>query len=182
MHEPAKEPPAREGVRITIRGTVQGVGMRPFVYRVARAEGLAGRVRNDGRGVTIEAFGDSVALSRFLERIRAERPPASGFDELACERIAAEPVDEFLIADSEAPGAAEPRVSIPADLATCPECLAEVRDPAHLLCLEVVYLERSAADIPFRNRCKFPIAAGRHDGNQPPRPRVAACPLLQRRA
>ena len=131
MHEPAKEPPAREGVRITIRGTVQGVGMRPFVYRVARAEGLAGRVRNDGRGVTIEAFGDSVALSRFLERIRAERPPASGFDELACERIAAEPVDEFLIADSEAPGAAEPRVSIPADLATCPECLAEVRDPAN---------------------------------------------------
>jgi hydrogenase maturation protein HypF len=118
-------------MRITIRGTVQGVGMRPFVYRVARAEGLAGRVRNDSRGVTIEAFGDGAALSRFLARIRAERPPAAGLDELACECIAAEPGADFLIADSEAPGAAEPRVSIPADLATCTECLAELRDPAN---------------------------------------------------
>ncbi len=124
MHEPVKE-----GMRITIRGTVQGVGMRPFVYRVARAEGLVGRVRNDGRGVTIEAFGDGPAISRFLSRIRAERPPAAGFDDLACECIAAEPVEDFLIVDSEAPGATEPRISIPADLATCPACLAELRDP-----------------------------------------------------
>ena len=116
-------------MRITIRGTVQGVGMRPFVYRVARAEGVAGRVRNDARGVTIEAFGDPCALERFLGRLRAERPPASRFDEVVCEPIAPEPAREFLIVESEAAGAAGPRVSIPADLATCPDCLRELLDP-----------------------------------------------------
>ncbi len=130
LQESAREP-AREGMRITIRGTVQGVGMRPFVYRVARAEGVTGRVRNDGGGVTIEAFGDGTALSRFLARLSAERPPAAGFDDLAWEHIAPEPVDDFRIVESEAPGASEPRVSIPADLATCADCLAELRDPSN---------------------------------------------------
>ncbi len=118
-------------MRITIRGTVQGVGMRPFVYRAARAEGVGGRVRNDGGGVTIEAFGDGGAIARFLSRLREERPPAARFDDVACESIAAEPVSDFRIEPSEAPGASEPRVSIPADLATCPDCLAELRDPSN---------------------------------------------------
>ena len=105
--------------------------MRPFVYRVARAEGVAGRVWNDGGGVTIEAFGDGPAISRFLARLRQERPPAAGFDEVACQPITAEALDDFRIVESEAPGASEPRVSIPADLATCGDCLAELRDPAN---------------------------------------------------
>ena len=130
MQEPARES-AREGMRITIRGTVQGVGMRPFVYRVARAEGVGGRVRNDGGGVTIDVFGDGATIARFLARLRDERPPAARFDEIGCERIAAEPVRDFRIVESEAPGASEPRVSIPADLATCPDCLAELRDPSN---------------------------------------------------
>jgi hydrogenase maturation protein HypF len=119
-------------VRITIRGTVQGVGMRPFVYRVAMSERLTGWVRNDGGGVTIEAYGSPEALARFLGRLEAERPPASRFDDVACERLPApdEPAREFRIVDSEAPGASEPRISIPADMATCGDCLAELRDPA----------------------------------------------------
>jgi len=130
LHQTIEQPKSREGMRIVIHGIVQGVGMRPFVYRVARAEGIVGRVRNDGGGVTIEAFGDDSALSRFLARLRAERPPAASFEKVSCEKIADEPVREFSIAESEAPGAVRPRVSIPADLATCPDCLAEMRDPA----------------------------------------------------
>ena len=129
LPDPDHEPPAPEGLRITIRGTVQGVGMRPFVYRAARAEGVRGRVRNDAAGVTIEAFAEGGALARFLSRLTDERPPAARFDDVACERIAAEPAGAFVIVESEAPGAAEPRVSIPADLATCPDCLRELFDP-----------------------------------------------------
>jgi hydrogenase maturation protein HypF len=103
--------------------------MRPFVYRVARAEGVDGRVRNDAGGVTIEAFGPPAALARFVLRLRDERPPAARYDDLACEAIRPEAVDGFAIVESEEATAAL-RVSIPADLATCDACLGEVRDPA----------------------------------------------------
>ena len=66
-----------EGRRIEVRGTVQGVGYRPWVYRIAREQGLSGRVRNDSRGVTIEAFGSAAALAAFLRRIETDRPPAA---------------------------------------------------------------------------------------------------------
>jgi hydrogenase maturation protein HypF len=118
-----------EGLRITLRGIVQGVGMRPFVCRLARAESVVGRVRNDARGVTIEAFGEGAALRRFLARLGAERPPAAHFDDVICEPLSAEPLREFVIVESEAPGAPEPRISIPADLATCADCLRELFDP-----------------------------------------------------
>ncbi|HUK65400.1 MAG TPA: Sua5/YciO/YrdC/YwlC family protein, partial [Anaeromyxobacteraceae bacterium] len=118
-----------EGLRITLRGTVQGVGMRPFVYRTARSLGLSGRVRNDGRGVVVEAFGEEAALFRLLERLRAERPPSALLEDVACEPIAPEPCGEFVIAESLSP-AEGVSISIPADLATCPECLAEIEDPS----------------------------------------------------
>ncbi len=130
MQHPSHQPLAPQGRRIRIRGVVQGVGMRPFVFRVARAEGISGRVRNDGGGVTIEAFGTSQALERFLERLAAERPPAARFDEVRAEPIPHQEVQAFAIVESEGPGAAEPRISIPADLATCPDCLRELLDPA----------------------------------------------------
>ena len=66
-----------EGRRILIRGTVQGVGFRPWVYRLAVEEGLSGRVCNDSRGVTIEAFGHAEALAAFLRRLGREAPPAA---------------------------------------------------------------------------------------------------------
>ena len=59
-------PEPLEGRLIELRGTVQGVGFRPWVYRLARDEGIAGRVRNDAQGVTIEAFGRPGALRAFL--------------------------------------------------------------------------------------------------------------------
>jgi len=122
--------PRAEGLRITVRGTVQGVGMRPFVYRLATSEGVRGRVRNDGRGVLIEAFAAPEVLRRFVRRLEAERPPAARFDAIACEPLAARGDPAFVIDPSEAPGASMPRVSIPPDLATCPDCLRELLDPA----------------------------------------------------
>jgi hydrogenase maturation protein HypF len=118
-----------EGRRIAVTGTVQGVGFRPFVYRLARELGLAGRVWNDAAGVTIEAFGPAPALDAFVARLRAERPPAASIASLVERSIPREPVATFEIVAS-APGA-ERRTSIPPDLATCDACLAELRDPGN---------------------------------------------------
>jgi hydrogenase maturation protein HypF len=117
-----------EGRRIEVRGTVQGVGFRPWIYRLARQEGITGRVRNDGLGVTIDAFGPARGLDGFARRIRAEAPPAASVSELRTEPIPVERLAGFEIAPSE--DRPERRVSIPPDLATCPECLDEVLDPS----------------------------------------------------
>ena len=124
----ALEPgPLVAGRRIEVRGIVQGVGFRPWVYRLAHEEGIRGRVRNDGAGVTIEAFGSPSALGRFVKRIGIEAPPAARVIELRERGIGVEPVQGFAIVASREDGAR--RVSIPPELATCPDCLAEVFDP-----------------------------------------------------
>jgi hydrogenase maturation protein HypF len=118
------------GRRIRLQGTVQGVGFRPWVYRVARDSAVTGRVRNDSAGVTIEAFGPEAALNAFVDRLAhdASRPPAAVVERLVEELIAFENADAFSIVPSASTG--EQHVSIPPDLATCPECLAEIHDPA----------------------------------------------------
>ncbi|MDP9397210.1 MAG: acylphosphatase, partial [Actinomycetota bacterium] len=68
-------PGARVAQRIEVSGTVQGVGFRPFVYRVARDLGLDGSVRNEGGRVVIEAAGAPTALAALVRRLRAEAPP-----------------------------------------------------------------------------------------------------------
>ncbi len=107
---------------------MQGVGFRPWVYRLARDAGLAGTVRNDPSGVTIEAFGADAVLDAFLGRLEAEPPPAAAIQRLSWEPIAGPGPAAFTIAASTA--AAERTVSIPPDLATCRDCLAEVAGPA----------------------------------------------------
>jgi hydrogenase maturation protein HypF len=118
----------RVGRRLDLRGTVQGVGFRPWVYRLARDAGLTGRVRNGSEGVTIEAFGPEEALDRFARRLRHDLPPAAFVDTLDWTPIPLEPAGDFVIARSDPGG--ERRVSIPPDLATCAECAAEIADPA----------------------------------------------------
>jgi hydrogenase maturation protein HypF len=117
-----------EGRRIEVSGTVQGVGFRPWVLRLAREWGIAGWVRNDGQGVTIEAFGPGSALEAFEERLAGSAPPAAGIRDLRVEPIPAEERSGFHIVESEQ--AAVRRVSVPPDLATCPDCVREVFDPA----------------------------------------------------
>src|SRR5262245_20621776 len=63
--------------RVRVRGLVQGVGFRPFVYRLARRLGLAGWVYNDAEGVLVHAEGDRAGLRRFVRLLRAEAPPAA---------------------------------------------------------------------------------------------------------
>ncbi len=116
-----------EGCRIEVRGTVQGVGFRPWVYRLARRTGLAGRVRNHPEGVTIEAFGGAGSLESFLQCLQTDAPISAEVRELRISRIPAESTKDFVIEPSEKGGA---RVfSIPPDLATCNKCKEEVLDP-----------------------------------------------------
>jgi hydrogenase maturation protein HypF len=118
----------RAGLRIAVRGTVQGVGFRPWIYRIAREAGVGGRVRNDAAGVTIEVFGRSAAVDAFVERLRRQPPPPARIRDLALGAIPPEDVNELTIEHSEAAGAVA--LSIPPDLATCPACLGELLDPS----------------------------------------------------
>lgn len=118
-----------EGKRIRIRGTVQGVGFRPWVYRMAVETGVSGRVWNDASGVTIDAYGDHQSLDAFERALHVSPPPAARIVEFDTASIPAEPADGFVIEHSEA--AAEHRVSIPPDLATCDDCVADILDPTN---------------------------------------------------
>ena len=116
------------GLRIEIRGTVQGVGFRPWVYRVAHELGVAGRVHNHARGVTVEAFAEEPRLDALVARLR-EPPLPARVRELTSEAIPGEDAGDFVIVHSAEGG---PRaLSIPPDLATCPDCEREIRDPAN---------------------------------------------------
>jgi hydrogenase maturation protein HypF len=119
--------PAVEGRRIEVRGTVQGVGFRPWVYRLAREVGISGRVQNDPGGVTIEAFGSREALETFARRLGVDAPPAARVLEVSASPLSQEAPEGFAIVGSGTSGRRV--VSIPPDLATCDECLAEVLDP-----------------------------------------------------
>jgi hydrogenase maturation protein HypF len=116
-----------EGRHIQIRGIVQGVGFRPFVYQLARRSGVAGRVRNDSMGVVIDAFGRDEALDSFIEQIETGAPPAARVREIEWVAIPFENEREFEIAASTEADVRS--VSIPADLAICDACLSEIRDP-----------------------------------------------------
>lgn len=119
---------ALEGRRIELRGTVQGVGMRPWIYRVAHDHHVTGRVWNQTGGVTVDAFGNREALDGFVHALAADRPPASVVESFSSTPIPAEDTSDFAIVSST-PGS-ERRVSIPPDLATCPDCVNEIFDPA----------------------------------------------------
>jgi hydrogenase maturation protein HypF len=116
------------GRRIQIAGVVQGVGFRPWIWRLAHEEGLAGRVANDAAGVTIDAFGPPPALGAFEQRLREAPPPAALITAMTTTPIPVEAARDFVIVGSTAEGAR--RVSIPPDLATCAECASEVFDHA----------------------------------------------------
>lgn len=116
-------------VLIRVCGTVQGVGFRPFVHRLAKRLHLAGWVRNDAQGVLIRAVGTRPELDRFQRALLEERPPAAQILNIAEEAsagIAPEVGEEFAIIASEAGGVVES--SIPADLALCGECRRELSE------------------------------------------------------
>lgn len=118
---------ARQRLRVRVEGTVQGVGFRPFVYRVANELGLAGWVLNDSRGVLIEAEGPSVALDDLLDRLRTGAPPLALVRKVTGEPLEATGETAFRITESAEGGEAEAAVS--PDVATCDDCLGELMDP-----------------------------------------------------
>ncbi len=113
--------------RIVLRGIVQGVGMRPFLYRLARHHALTGEVRNEPQGVVVLAEGSVPRLRAFLESAR-HGPPGAVVEEAVTERIPLVYGTGFRIADSIA---TQPGISLPpADRAPCDACLRELADPA----------------------------------------------------
>jgi hydrogenase maturation protein HypF len=115
-------------VRARVEGTVQGVGFRPFVYRLAGELDLAGWVLNDARGVLLEVEGPSAAVESFLERLRAEAPPLAAVERVTAEALAPTGEHGFAILASESGG--EPEAPVSPDGATCEDCLRELFDPA----------------------------------------------------
>jgi hydrogenase maturation protein HypF len=118
--------PARAAQRLRLGGRVQGVGFRPFVYRLARLHGLCGWVRNDGGEVVILIEGPADRLQAFRIELLTRAPPAAAPHlEEAC-LVGGEGQGEFRILASTRDG--ESRIHIPVDLFTCDECLAELND------------------------------------------------------
>jgi hydrogenase maturation protein HypF len=115
-------------LRVEVRGAVQGVGFRPFVYRLATELGLSGWVLNDVRGVEVEVEGAEEALEAFRGRLEAEAPPRSVVRSVSSSWLPTAGFASFEIRKSEGTGAKS--VSVLPDLATCADCLRELRDPA----------------------------------------------------
>jgi hydrogenase maturation protein HypF len=116
----------RERRRFRVRGVVQGVGFRPFVYRLATEHRLAGFVSNDGDGVVIEAEGESPSLDAFAGSLLAEAPPLARVDTVGAERLLPRGDDRFAIATS--PALPFGTAALPPDIATCDDCVRELFD------------------------------------------------------
>ena len=120
-------PDSLQRVRIVVRGAVQGVGFRPFVYRLAAELGVTGWVSNTGQGVFIDAQGDRAALDEFLRRLDDDRPPRAVVVSRECTWLDPSDFERFEIRASATHE--EPAAFVLPDLATCAECLRELFDP-----------------------------------------------------
>ena len=121
--------PAAQRLRITLRGAVQGVGFRPFIYRLATEMSLTGWVLNSSSGLVVEVEGAPEELRRFDQRIESERPKASVVTARESAWLAPQGFTKFEIHHSESDSAKS--VNVLPDLATCPDCRAELFDPAN---------------------------------------------------
>ncbi|OJF11138.1 carbamoyltransferase HypF [Couchioplanes caeruleus subsp. caeruleus] len=114
--------------RFTVSGLVQGVGFRPFAYATAVALALAGSVGNTADGVVIEVEGDPDAVREYGRRLRECPPPLAMVTDVRETELVTEGGTGFTIAASR--GAGRPRTLASPDVATCADCLRELRDPA----------------------------------------------------
>ena len=113
---------------IRVRGVVQGVGFRPFVYRLAHTHALTGWVLNGERGVEIFAEGGEQDLQAFIDSLKTQPPPAASIAELTVEAAEPEGFRDFAIRESER--RERPTVRVSPDLPVCDDCLRELFDPA----------------------------------------------------
>jgi hydrogenase maturation protein HypF len=116
-------------LKIEVRGIVQGVGFRPFVYRLAHRFALTGNIRNSEAGVSIEVQGPEDDISSFLSALPAEAPPLARLIEIATTSLALQDDSAFSILASTHSGRASTLIS--PDIATCADCITEMLDPAN---------------------------------------------------
>ncbi|MFN2114199.1 MAG: carbamoyltransferase HypF [Anaerolineae bacterium] len=117
----------RDAARLHVTGVVQGVGFRPFVYGLASRLSAAGWVRNTSAGVDIYVEGAPGTPARFAKLVESEAPPLARIDSVVLTAAPAEGLARFEIRASEVnPDDFQP---VSPDVATCPDCLAEMRDP-----------------------------------------------------
>lgn len=117
---------------IRVRGVVQGVGFRPFVYRLARANTLAGWVLNGEEGVEIYLEGAEPRLQTFVQDLKTQSPPAASIAEIEVCSVVPVGLNEFTIRESRR--RERPTVRISPDLPVCEACLKELLDPADQRC------------------------------------------------
>ena len=120
---------ARTRMRLIIHGAVQGVGFRPFVYRLATELALGGWVKNTSQGVIVEIEGDPPRVEEFLLRVESGKPPLASIQSLEPSVLDARGESQFEILASD--GRGEPTALVLPDIATCPDCLRELFDPAN---------------------------------------------------
>jgi len=118
----------RRRARVRVEGTVQGVGFRPYVHRLAGELGLAGYVLNDSRGVLLEIEGSSDAVASFLARVGPDAPPLAVLDSLTV--VEREPTGDDGFEIRPSPHGERADVPVAPDSATCDDCLLELLDPS----------------------------------------------------
>jgi hydrogenase maturation protein HypF len=122
-------PRGRRRVRVRVHGTVQGVGFRPYVYRLARELALGGFVLNDAEGVLLEVEGEGAGVEAFLARLGgAEAPPLAMVEEVLTSERAV--LGEAVFEIRASPAGGTPDAPVTPDSATCDDCLGELFDPA----------------------------------------------------
>ncbi|RJQ50710.1 MAG: carbamoyltransferase HypF, partial [Desulfobacteraceae bacterium] len=114
--------------KIAIRGTVQGIGFRPFVYKLAHEKKLNGYVLNTSTGVDIEVEGESPQIDLFIEAVRSNRIPLARIEDMRLSALEIRKDQGFVIRESVSK--AEKLTSIPPDIGICEDCLKELQDPA----------------------------------------------------
>lgn len=129
MSGPGEENGDLVRIAVRVRGIVQGVGFRPFVYRIACQNGLAGWVQNEADTVRIEVEGPAERVDRFLAALRDDPPPQARIESFEVQPIPRGDgwPGEFVIRSS--PQRGSPRPTLPADLAICNACREEIRTP-----------------------------------------------------
>lgn len=113
---------------IQVRGVVQGVGFRPFVYRLAQQHGVSGWVFNGEEGVTIHAEAPQPVLAMFIDALKTQAPPAATISAIEVQPAEVNGAPGFAIHHSERRD--KPTVRVSPDLPVCEECLRELFDPA----------------------------------------------------
>ncbi|MFO7811964.1 MAG: carbamoyltransferase HypF [Pelovirga sp.] len=120
-------PDSAESYQLLVKGTVQGVGFRPFVYRIARANKLCGQVANSPAGVVIEVSGTAADIEHFCHQLRTDVPPLALIDSIAIEKVASiEHQQDFRIVTSTSECVTE--TLVPVDICVCADCRRELAD------------------------------------------------------